>query len=405
MPAAPATQKRPTPTRLPPHPLPLPNVSRTLSSLTVPSAAPPPRPTLRARLRAFVRRIAAEHASPPRLFAACVVGGMVGSTPFFGLHFFLSVGVATLFRLNRVAVYGAANISIPPLAPFLATACVTVGSVLLRGRAAPFDPETLKSTSPWQLAADVFASWLLGAPIVGGLLGAAIGGVVVATVARRRGDPWTEARARTVARFEDAPPSIRHYVAWKIRLDPVYRAIVSGLPDRCELVELGCGLGILPILACELGAERRALGVDWDARKIGFAEQAARGLPVRVERGDVRAFEPPPCDMIAIVDVLHYFDDQTQRAILARAAAALRPGGALVVRDGDGGREGSAWTRAIERLAVRIGWNKSGARPRFRPIDDVVADLRASGLACEVVPTAGPLHPGNVLVRATRASC
>lgn len=375
------------------------------------AVAPPPPITLRARIRRHLRTIAAEHATPRRLFAACVVGGMVGSTPFFGLHFFLSVGVATLLRLNRVAVYGAANISIPPLAPFLATACVTVGSLVLRGRAAPFDPATLKSTSPWSLAGDVFASWLVGAPLVGGLLGAIVGGLVVATVGRgargrvARSDPWTQARLRTVARFHDAPPSIRHYVAWKIRLDPVYRAITDGLPDRVELVELGCGLGILPILACELGTGRRALGVDWDEAKTAFARRAAHDLPVRIERFDVRSFEPPPCDVIAIVDVLHYFDDETQRAILARAARALRPGGVLVVRDGDGGREGSAWTRAIERLAVRIGWNKSGARPRFRPIAAVVADLEGEGLACEVVPTAGPLHPGNVLVRATRASC
>ncbi len=389
-----------------------------------------PRPPLRARARAHLARIALENASPARLFAACVVGAIVGSTPLFGLHLPLCVAAARWLRLNQVAVYGAANVSIPPVAPFLAFACVEAGSRLLTGHGAALTPEALRHVSPWTLAGDVFAAWIAGAPLVGGLVGVALGAVVASMAAARRRPEaersFVRAARETAARFARASRYHRHYVPWKIRLDPVYRAICDQLPAGGELVELGCGLGILPLLAVQLGKARRAHGIDWDEPKVHDAQRACDGLPITIEHADVRAFAPPACDAIAIVDVLHYFDAETQDAILARAAASLRERGVLFVRDGEAGDGGSRWTRAVERLAVAIGWNRSAARRdsadpttpvsarppgaahgyvRFRPIADIVTSLERLGFRCSVTPVAGALHPGNVLVRATRPSC
>jgi uncharacterized protein (DUF2062 family)/precorrin-6B methylase 2 len=360
------------------------------------------------RARRSIAKIAEAHATPSKLFAACVVGAILGSTPFFGLHFFLCIGAAALFRLNPVAVYGAANISIPPIAPFLAFACIDVGHRVLYRDGAPLAIDALRKVDPWRLAGDVFFSWLIGAVIVGGAIGVVLG-AFVARIAlakqnsrQRMRDPFEQAVVETVARFREASPGHRHYVRFKIRLDPVYRAICDGLPDRVELVELGCGLGILPILVASLGSRRKVTGIDWDEAKVAAAQKAVRGLPVTIERADVRTYEPPPCDALAIVDVLHYFDAEVQRDILKRASEALRAGGTLFVREGESGKKGSAWTRFVERLAVAVRWNRSDARPQFRAIDAIVDDLRAHGLDCEVVPVAGPFHPGNVLVRATR---
>ncbi len=360
------------------------------------------------RARRSIAKIAEANAAPSKLFVACVVGAILGSTPFFGLHFFLCMGAAAALRLNPVAVYGAANISIPPIAPFLAFACIDVGHRVLRGRGAPLAIDALRKVEPWKLAGDLFASWLIGAFVVGGAIGVVLGAIVArVALAKQRSkermrDPYEQAVVETVARFRDARPGFRHYVRFKIRLDPVYRAICAELPDRVELVELGCGLGILPILVASLGSHRKVTGIDWDEPKVAAAQHAVKGLPITIERADVRTYEPPQCDALAIVDVLHYFDESVQRDILKRAVAALRPGGTLFIREGESGNKGSAWTRFVERLAVTLGWNRSDARPEFRAIDAIVADLRGHGLECEVVPVAGKFHPGNVLVRATR---
>ena len=363
------------------------------------------------RLKAWVGKIAREHGSPGKLWVACIVGAVIGSTPFFGLHLLLCIGAAVALRLNRVAVYAAANISIPPLAPFLAAACIEVGARLLTGRSAPISGVAREEalSHPWSLAGVVFASWLVGAVVVGGAIGVVLGAIVFATARAREersptpSDPFDAAVLETRARFSHAPIAIRQYVRWKLALDPVYRAIAAELVDGVEVVDLGTGLGLLPILLCLLGSKRTARGVDWDEAKIEHGKKACEGLPITLARDDVRTFAPETCDAITLVDVLHYFDDDTQRAILARACASLRDDGVLLVREEDRGRRGAWWTSMLERIAVAMRWNRSAERPRFRRADAIGDDLRALGLAVDVIEVAGPLHPGNVLLRARKA--
>jgi hypothetical protein len=156
-------------------------------------------------------------------------------------------------------------------------------------------------------------------------------------------------------------------------------------------------MGILPILVTLLGAHRRAAGVEWDEEKARAGMAAAKDLPIEITRGDLRTFAIPACDVVTLIDVLHYFPVEEQRAVLERAAAAARM---ILVRESAPTADAGS-TRLIERIAVAIGWNKSAARPNFRPIASIVEDLEKLGMRCEVVPVAGPLHPGNVLIRAT----
>ena len=361
------------------------------------------------RLRRYVATIAREHASPGRLALACVVGGMIGATPFFGLHIFIAIGAALLLRLNRAAVYGAANISIPPLAPFLGAACIEVGARILTGHGATIGFHDVARSSPWRLAGAVFVAWVVGAPLVGGAIGAIIGAVVYAGArARERGvevaarDPFDVVEGEARARYRHAPIGIRQYVRWKLRLDPAYRAIAAELPGRAHVVELGAGLATLAVLLALSSVQRTVHAVDWDDGKLAHARVAAKGLPITIERADVRQWTPPPCDAVVIVDVMHYFDEATQRAILVRAAASLREGGVLLVRDGDGGAKRGVTTRAFEWIAVRTRWNRSAEAPRWRSIAAIAEECAALGLDVSTRPLSGPLHPGNALVIARR---
>ena len=369
------------------------------------------------RVRGFVRAVASAHGSPARLFAACVVGGVIGSTPFYGLHLPICILLARVLRLNQVAVYGTANISIPPLAPLLAFGCIEIGSRVLTGHGVPLTLAAMRAathgTAPWALARDVLLAWLVGAPLLGSAIGAVIGAVVyVAARTREQGrlarrpsiEPFMAATAELNARFRHAPMGIRQYVKWKVRLDPVYRAVAEGIADSARVVELGAGLGILPILLSLLGVHRKVIGVDWDEDKVREGRVAAAGLRVDLIVADVREWEPPPCDVLIIVDVLHYFDAQTQRAILERAAGALVAGGTLLVRDADAARGRGGSTRALERLAVMLGWTRSAQGTNFRPASAVVEELRTLGLTDVTAgEVAGRFHPGNALIRARKA--
>ena len=385
---------------------------------------------LRSRAGGFARTVLSANASPRSLALAMIVGAIAGCTPLFGFHLPLCIALAWLLRLNQPAVYAAANVSIPPLVPFIGFASVECGERLLRGRWLPLTLAEFRHPEGGisQFAKRFFLDWLAGGVLVGGAIGLLLAAVVYAIASRRAAamhkpdaalhnsaepgavpgaKPGTEIdRALTAAseRYRVAPPSLRWYAFFKYRMDPCYRRLAALVPERSLTVDLGSGLGMLPVLLGVLGGGREALGVEWDGRKVAAGQAAAAGLDgVRLVEGDARACEVPPCDVVTIVDMLHYFDAASQQALLARAAAALRPGGRLLIREGDAESGGGArFTRWLERLAVRLGWNRAAGARGFRPAGDLRAALETLGLRVTVEPLAGRLHPGNVLFRADR---
>jgi uncharacterized protein (DUF2062 family)/SAM-dependent methyltransferase len=365
---------------------------------------------VRRRLHEFLRQLAQEHTAPSRLALGVFVGVVVGVSPLFGLHLPICIALAWLLGLNQIVVYGAANISLPPTVPFIAFASAQVGERVLHGRWLPVHLADITWRNAPELAKSFFLDWLLGGAIVGAALGVIAGAIVYVAVRARRaraqaqaqaisGDPLAQIIAGASARYRELKRKYRYYAHFKYRLDPCYRAISAHLPPDTFTVDLGTGLGMLPVFLAVLGDGRRALGVEWDAEKVRAGQAAAEGLAtVELVEGDVRAFAIPSCDAITLVDVLHYYDAEAQRALLERCRAALRPGGRLLVREGDRERSGGArWTRFIEAAVTRLGWNR-GPGVRFRPVGELRADLESLGFRVRVDEVAGRLHPGNVLL-------
>jgi uncharacterized protein (DUF2062 family) len=353
-------------------------------------------PVLRKKVHELARHILHEHTEPSRVAAAIVVGCIVGCTPLFGLHIVLCLALAWVLGLNQVIVYGAANLSIPPMIPLLGFLSVQLGEQVLHRHWLTLHRADFTWSGTREIAHRFFAAWLVG----GTLLGAAIGlcaGTIVYTILilRRQTGPISQASRR----YDGLHPRFKWYARMKYRMDPCYRAIAPLVPEGAFTVDLGCGLGMLPVLLGVMGGRRRALGVEWDRDKVACGVHAARELDgVEIVEGDVRTQEIPACDVITLVDMLHYYDADTQRALLARCRAALRPGGRLLVREGDRERRGGArWTRFVENAMVRFGWNR-GPDVRFRPVAELRADLESLGFRVRVDEVAGKLHPGNVLL-------
>jgi uncharacterized protein (DUF2062 family)/2-polyprenyl-3-methyl-5-hydroxy-6-metoxy-1,4-benzoquinol methylase len=360
---------------------------------------------LHKRVHALALHLLHEHTEPSRMAVAVWVGCVVGCTPLFGLHLWVCIALAWLLRLNQVVVYAAANISIPPIAPFIGFAAVQLGERVLHGRWMAMELADFTWRNAPTLGARFFTNWLLGGVMVGaavGLVGAAITWV---TLTRRRArklaedDPVYAAVQAASARYHVLPRRLSVYARMKYRMDPCYRAIAAQVPTGSYTVDLGTGLGMLPMVLGELGEGRKSLGVDWDSDKLPGGIQAAAGLEgVELIERDIRTLEIPSCDVITLVDVLHYYDPEAQRALLTRCANALRPGGRLLIREGDKARAGGARiTRLIERLVTRLGWNRAPA-VHFRPAADLQTDLNSLGFTVQIAPLAGQLHPGNVLL-------
>jgi uncharacterized protein (DUF2062 family)/SAM-dependent methyltransferase len=387
---------------------------------------------LREELKRAWRELRGSSLSPARAAAAVALGIFIGSQPIFGCHTPLVLVLCLWLRLDGAIAWVAANISNPLFAPFLLTAEVQVGAWLRTGRTVAFDSAMAREAGITGVAGHAFA----GAPLVGLAL-AALGALLVYVgMSLRRmmapGKPrpvyrlppdapaWWHAAERLAARYapssdtEAAHRAHFHYVRVKTIGDPISR-MVADLAGEAPaglgtLTDLGTGRGQLPLMLLELGQATRAVGVDWDERKIAEAERAAayacpplEALPATFRVADLTAAEVPAADTVLLIDVLHYLALPEQDALLARAARAVRPGGRLLVREADTERGWRSWVTWLEeQLFTTLRFNR-GARVCFRPARELAALLEGEGLRCSVTPAWGKTPFSNVLVVGTRS--
>lgn len=353
----------------------------------------------RARLRALLRRLRGGKLSRSRAASSVAVGLFIGCLPVYGLHFLLCAAVCLPLRLDLLIAYVAANISNPIIAPFLLTAEVETGSLLLTGHVAPFDIERARQTG----VAGFFAYALVGSLFIGAAL-AGLGACVAALLTPGSGARLELQRAirKTVERYASAPDPDRMYVAIKLRTDPLTRQLASLGWGFGRVLDLGCGRGQFSLFLLELGVAASVAGLDWDARKVAVAEAAAAGH-ARFELGDLRALPEYETDTILLFDVLHYLEDSAQDRLLETLARRLSPGGRLLIRDVDErGTLRSGMTRLFERIGTRLGYNRAGAL-HFRSAAELSKKLESLGLACAPCGAGTKWPLANVLIVAERA--
>jgi ubiquinone/menaquinone biosynthesis C-methylase UbiE len=131
------------------------------------------------------------------------------------------------------------------------------------------------------------------------------------------------------------------------------RILVLSQPRGSDVcVDLGAGTGFVTTALAPLVASVLAVDIS-PAMTDALAERAAdAGLAnISTEVADLKDFRLPPshADLIVSSYALHHLADVDKRALTARAARGLRPGGRLVIADMMFGRGRSRRDRAILR--------------------------------------------------------
>lgn len=190
----------------------------------------------------------------------------------------------------------------------------------------------------------------------------------------------------------------------KMSGDPAY-AEVFGLLDHGagSLLDVGCGEGYLLAIVRHQRPNVKLFGFDHDPRRLEMARRVFDDEDhIDLSVGDIRASALPATDVVTCLDVLHYLAPDEQDLVLDRLAQAVRPGGMLLIRDGEtGGGAGSTVLKCAERFAVWIGRHK-GDGVFFRPADQTAERLREAGLQVEVRPCRTGTPFANVLFIARR---
>lgn len=133
--------------------------------------------------------------------------------------------------------------------------------------------------------------------------------------------PWL---ARTLQRY-------RPYIC-------PFEALVDRVPAGSRVLDVGCGSGLFLALLAKRARLVQGLGFDVRQAAVRYADSVRTRLPdpsVLTFVHDAGSFVWPArqFDVVSMVDVMHHVAPHEQRGVIAKVAAALRPGGLFVYKD------------------------------------------------------------------------
>jgi 2-polyprenyl-3-methyl-5-hydroxy-6-metoxy-1,4-benzoquinol methylase len=157
--------------------------------------------------------------------------------------------------------------------------------------------------------------------------------------------------------FDRLPAKERWFCRARLELAPLEQ--VAARASGNDILDVGCGHGVLAALLLHGHPERRVVDIDPNLRKIEWANESIGKNPnaefhaVTIEA--LAAEGPESFDCVIIADVLCLIARSTWPPFLDAARRLLRPGGQLLLKDAE--NDGS-W-RAVkalwqERLMVHV---------------------------------------------------
>ncbi len=230
------------------------------------------------------------------------------------------------------------------------------------------------------------------------------------------GTHWQRLHEAATARYRGAGRFAWHFARGKLGRDPAFRGMLErgDMSGRTRVVDIGCGQGLLASLLQSCNDLSAAWPAGWPAppkataytgvelmpRDVARAESALRGIALspRFVCADMCVAALPACDLVVILDVLHYVDHAAQEALLVRVRDALAPSGRLLLRVGDmASARGFAVSQWVDRLVTTVRGHR--VPPTWgRTVAEWQALLRRLGFAVQAVPMSRGTPFANVLL-------
>jgi SAM-dependent methyltransferase len=248
---------------------------------------------------------------------------------------------------------------------------------------------------------------------------------------------WLQLHTAACAPYRQAGRFAWHWARGKLGRDPVFVGMLQrgDLPAQARVVDIGCGQGLLASLLQACTALQAAgrwpsawpvaagatayTGIELMASDVQRAQAALGGstsssFTPQFVCADMCSAALPACDVVVILDVLHYVDHAAQLGVLTRVRSALLAGAAnraststpssaptparLLLRVGDAAHtRGFAISQWVDRLVTRVRGHR--VAPTWgRTLPQWVALLQSLGFAVHTVPQSQGTPFANVLL-------
>jgi SAM-dependent methyltransferase len=187
----------------------------------------------------------------------------------------------------------------------------------------------------------------------------------------------------------------------------MFPAAYELLRDTTEpIIDLGCGIGLLPFYLRERGVRLPILGIDCDAGKIARAREIGSNYAdLQFVRQDAR--KPfARAGTILLFDLLHYLPPTEQSELLEQLANCVTPNGMLLVRDCPCDKNLRYWvTYLAERLGQIVSWNLAG-KLNYPSRESIMAPFAGGRFSLTIAPLWGgtPFNSHLFLLRSRPAT-
>jgi len=189
-------------------------------------------------------------------------------------------------------------------------------------------------------------------------------------------------------RYRHAPinPVERLFIYLRLRFSS-YQAIEKHVPTSGDIVDLGCGFGMLTVYLALLSQARQVRGIDISHRRLRAARfVSAHFHNLSFEYSDLLQYTFDRCNCILLIDTLHYFPVPAQNRLLKKCYERISPGGKLLLRDSNkDNRFRHFITRSHETIMTRSGFTK-GEMLCFRSFMELKSYLEGLGFYVDILP-------------------
>ncbi len=193
-----------------------------------------------------------------------------------------------------------------------------------------------------------------------------------------------EQRVRNRYRLLEAYP--RMFARFKLKTDPMFVDLPDLLKNqRSEIhtiLDIGCGYGVPGSWCLEYCENAKLTGLDPDAERIRVAGLA---MEERAEFLTNSAADLPdlakPADLVLVLDMLHYLDDESVKKLFANCFAVMASGGMLLIRYVIYPQKRAvSWSWKLEDMRTK----SRGGKAHYRTTDEMAAFIKNAGFSVEV---------------------
>lgn len=190
-------------------------------------------------------------------------------------------------------------------------------------------------------------------------------------------------RVTVLRHYRDANLLTRLLVAARPRICSI-EPILAWVPEDSDILDIGCGVGLLSMYLATMVKARRISGFDTNASAVAAANAAAarvrNATAVNMSFSTARDFSEWPTglfDVVCMIDVAHHVPRELWNTLYLSVAARVRDGGRLLYKD----------------MAADPWWCGLGNRLQFDPCSRVDGLLPSLLRTCRLGVGGNDAHP------------